>query len=71
MSSALSTSTPGTLAVVEDEFGRPRADLRNVNLVLAFLAHPEHWALADLTPRRAGDLNRLIDLLGNLSLIHI
>ena len=33
----LATASPGALAVVEDELGRPRADLRNVNLVLAFL----------------------------------
>jgi hypothetical protein len=63
MSPDLSTPTPGALAVVEDEFGRPRTDLRQVNLILAFLAHPMHWALADLAQRRAVHLEGLVDLL--------
>jgi len=65
MSPDLPTPALGTLAIVEDELGRPWTDLRNVNLVLAFLAYPLHWALADLAQRRAADLNRLVDLLGN------
>jgi hypothetical protein len=63
MSTDVSTPTPGALAVMEDEFGRPRADLRQVNLVLAFLAHPMHRALADLAQRRAVHLEGLVDLL--------
>src|SRR4051794_3238875 len=65
MSPDLPTPALGALAIVEDELGRPWTDLRNVNLVLAFLAYPLHWALADLAQRRAADLNRLVDLLGN------
>src|SRR5436305_14833217 len=65
MSPDLSAPALGAFGVVEDEVGRPWADLRDVNLVLAFLAYPLHWALADLAQRRAADLNRLVDLLGN------
>src|SRR5436305_14538073 len=65
MSPDLPTPALGALAIVEDELGRPWTDLRNVNSVLAFLAHPLHWALADLAQRRAADLNRRVDLLGN------
>jgi hypothetical protein len=65
MAPDLSTPTLGALAVVEDEFGRLRADLRQVNLVLAFLAHPMYGALADLAQRRAVDLKGLVDLLGD------
>jgi hypothetical protein len=57
-------SALGALAVVEDELRRPSANLWKIDLVLARLAYRTYRALTEVTLRRAGDINLLVDLIG-------
>ena len=65
MSALHSMPTLRTLADLQDELGRLRADFRKINLVLAFLAGYTHRAMTNFARQRTVDGNCLIDLLGN------